>query len=157
MIKIEDTTLIDALNIKVASIFTAAEVPRIYIGTVPSGFTRPCISLLEIDLNGVDTHISDDYRLQDRYAMYDIIYYPSSPEYIYEEFRMISNRIQSELTDITISTGTKSKVIDRFQHPKCTVESAVGHCIVNFFYRVAITDTTPVTTISAFDTTTRAR
>ena len=72
MIEIKATTIIDALNTKIAEIFTADEIVVTYVDTVPQDFKRPSMAILEIELNGEDGMKNEEREFQDHYAMFDL-------------------------------------------------------------------------------------
>ena len=138
-VKIEETTIIDALNKKVAEIFDASEVAEIYVDTVPQDFIRPSIAILEIELPNDDGLKTDDYEIQDHYYMFDLSYFPTKKENIYSEFRKISHRIKTELTGIDLADDY---FLDRYEGVDNNVVNGVGHSIITFFIRAALIDTT---------------
>ncbi len=149
MVKIEATTIIDALNKKIAEIFTPEEVVVTYVDTVPQDFKRKSIAILEIDLSGIDGLKNDDREIQDHYAMYDITYIPTKPENVYSEFRNIKHKIDTYLTEINL---TDTYTIERLDLPNHNITEGLGHSIITFFYRVAVVDEDPTAKIKEVNT-----
>lgn len=149
MVTIETTTIIDALNKKIAEIFTPEEVVVTYVDTVPQDFKRKSIAILEIDLTGIDGLKNDNREIQDHYAMYDITYIPTKPENVYSEFRNIKHKIDLYLTEINL---TDTYTIERLDLPNHNITEGLGHSIITFFFRTAAIDNTSKPMIREVDT-----
>lgn len=149
MVEIKPTTIIDALNKKVAEIFTADEVVVTYVDTVPQNFKRPSMAILEITLDGEDGMKNEDREFQDHYAMFDLAYFPTKPENVYTEFRNIKYKIDTYLTEIDI---TDSYTIERLNLPEHNITEGIGHSIITFFYRVAVINKDSTTKINEINT-----
>lgn len=151
---INATTIIDAINVKLASILEASECAVFYKDKVPAGFTRPSIAILEIDLPDKDGLKTDDYMMQEKTWMFDLIFHPTRDYDIYKEWRNIEHKLNLNLDEIEIATGY---TLLREPNPNAFVSNDIGHFIITFKSLCRVVNASSTTTIRDVTTKTKLK